>query len=110
MKSKEETLRSPLFARELNFRFSSKLLSEKAKYALVGLICLSKHCLTSLLKDVLVRILNHFSCHIGITDTALSCGGVLNNVVKVCDGVLSKLDNFNFQLSIFNLKKCCATL
>ena len=75
----------------LKYRFIE--LSEKAKNTLVALISLSEHRLTCLLENVPVRELNHLRSHVGITDTGLSCCGILNDIVKVADGVLKSVLN-----------------
>ncbi len=61
-------------------------LSEKAENTLVALVSLCEHRLTCLLENVPVRELNHLRSHVGITDTRLSCGGILNDIVKIADG------------------------
>ena len=79
------------FARELQFVLQYRILSEKAENSLIALVSLSEHCLTCLLKNIPVGILNHFRSHVGITDTGLSCCGIFNNVVEIADGVLESV-------------------
>ena len=62
-----------------------KNLLEERENALGQLICLSKHRLGSLCKDLLLCEVHHFLRHVSITDLRLSRCEVLNGYVQVVD-------------------------
>lgn len=68
-------------------------LLQQRQYTLIGLIRLCQHSLTGLSQDVVVGILHHLGSHIGVTDLALGCGGVLYYIVQVVDGMLQTVLN-----------------
>ena len=63
-------------------------LTKQRQDALVGLICLCKHGLPGLCKDLIVGVSYHFGGHIRIADLGFCGGGILHNVIQIVDGVL----------------------
>lgn len=64
------------------------VLSKQGQYALCGLVCLCKHGLACLRKDVVFAVFHHLLCHVCIADAGFCCRSVLNNIIQVGNGVL----------------------
>ena len=63
-------------------------LAKKRKNTLVSLVSLCEHRLSSLNKNIVVRVANHLFSHICITNLAFSCGCIFNDVIQVLNCML----------------------
>ena len=71
----------------------SKYLSKQGHNALIRLICLRQHRLSGLCKNIVIGEFNHLSRHIGITDSGLSSGGILHDIIQIANRVLQTVLN-----------------
>ena len=90
-KDTEEAFAPPVYLFPIKLSFHPEVIflsAQQGQNTLVRLVCLCQHCLASLCKDIVVGILNHLGRHVGIADSRLCGLRILNDIVKVVDGVL----------------------
>ena len=62
-----------------------------------------KHCLGSILEDVVARILYHELSHIGIANLRFRSCCILDNIIEIVDGIMNKLKLFIENFLVYGL-------